>query len=42
VHVNEQVREFIRSAQRSAEITFSSLTAKDPTLETLLLTLAKR
>lgn len=42
VHVNEQVREFIRNAQRSAhEITFSSLTVKDPTLETLLLTLAK-
>lgn len=42
VHVNEQVREFIRNTQRSAqEITYSPLNAKDPTLETLLLTLAK-
>lgn len=42
VHINEQVRDFIRNAQRTAqEITFPAMAAKDPSLETLLLTLAK-
>lgn len=42
VHVNEQVREFIRNAQRTAqEITFPAVAAPAPSLETLLLTLAR-
>lgn len=42
VHVNEQVREFIRNAQRTAqEVTFPAVAASAPSLEILLLTLAR-
>jgi len=42
VHVNEQVRDFIRNAQRSTqEIASPGVLAQDNALETLLLTLAK-
>lgn len=40
VHVNEQVREFIRSAQRVAE-TPGAYSTHDSDLESLLLTLSK-
>ena len=42
VHVNEQVREYIRSAERSAEGLSDNLSlAGDSSIETLLITLAK-
>lgn len=42
VHINEQVRDFIHNAQRSEQdIAFPLTLTQDPTLETLLLTLAK-
>ncbi|HFZ8994337.1 TPA: YfeC-like transcriptional regulator [Citrobacter freundii] len=42
VHVNEQVREYIRSAERSAEGAHETFTSNsDTSLEALLVTLAK-
>ncbi|WP_039058856.1 YfeC-like transcriptional regulator [Enterobacter sp. Bisph1] len=41
VHVNEQVRAFIRSAQRSEAPQTATLDASDSSLETLLMQLAK-
>ncbi|MGY5956068.1 YfeC-like transcriptional regulator [Kosakonia sp. BK9b] len=41
VHVNEQVRAFILSAQRQEEHDASVITSHDASLEMLLLTLAK-
>jgi predicted DNA-binding transcriptional regulator AlpA len=41
VHINEQVRDFIRNAQRPAQdIAYPTVLAQDTALETLLLTLA--
>lgn len=41
VHVNEQVRAFIRSAQRSEEQSILTRAANDTSLEVLLISLAK-
>ncbi len=41
VHVNEQVRAFIRSAQRTEESQRAIFNASDASLETLLIRLAK-
>jgi predicted DNA-binding transcriptional regulator AlpA len=42
VHINEHVRDFIHNAQRAEQdIPFPVSQPQDPTLETLLLTLAK-
>lgn len=41
VHINEQVREFIRNARRAADATLYSEASMDTSLDVLLVTLAK-